>query len=204
MFEKDRLHECLRRIGIREPGPIFDQLSAAYGSDDRHYHDQSHVSECLTHFDQHRALASQPDEIEIAIWFHDAIYDSTKPDNEERSAVWAEEFLSEHSVQPDSVSRISELIHATKTHRSTSEDCALMLDIDLGILGTREEVFERYDQAIRLEYHWVPEEQYFAGRVGVLESFLERPQIYGTDYFFANYEQQARMNLKRKIEELSV
>ena len=203
MFEKDRLHECLARIGICEPGQIFDELSAAYGSEGRHYHDRSHVSECLGHFDQHRQLARQPDEIELAIWFHDAIYDSTKPDNEERSAIWAEEYLSGQAVETNAVSRISEIIRATKTHNSTSHDCALMLDIDLGILGTDEAVFERYDQAIRLEYHWVPEERYFAGRVAVLKGFLERPRIYETDHFYTKYEQRARTNLRRKIRELA-
>ncbi|MCI5164303.1 MAG: hypothetical protein D3917_20290 [Candidatus Electrothrix sp. AX5] len=63
-------------------------------------------------------------------------------------------------------------------------------------------MFEQYDTDIRREYSWVPDEQFRQGRVQVLNNFLERAEIYKTSYFLANYEQQARLNLRHKIEQL--
>ena len=78
-----------------------------------------------------------------------------------------------------------------------------MLDIDLGILGTPRDVFESYDKEISQEYHWVPEADYRKGRTVVLDSFLERNEIYTTNAFFGRCEKQARENLEWKINELS-
>ena len=95
------------------------------------------------------------------------------------------------------------MILCTKTHVPSADDCRLMLDIDLGILGTPPDVFESYDQAIRREYHWVPEPDYRKGRATVLASFLNRDAIYRTSAFVEQHEKQARSNLERKINELS-
>ncbi|MFT4714610.1 MAG: putative metal-dependent HD superfamily phosphohydrolase, partial [Candidatus Azotimanducaceae bacterium] len=81
---------------------------------------------------------------------------------------------------------------------------ALLLDVDLGILGTPSDIFERYDAQIRQEYEWIPLPDYKRGRAEILKSFLNRDAIFTTEYFQANYEARARSNLKRKIEELEM
>ncbi|WP_446010599.1 HD domain-containing protein [Candidatus Electrothrix sp.] len=94
----------------------------------------------------------------------------------------------------------------TKIHKPHDADTALMADIDLsilGTLGTQSHLFEQYDADIRREYAWVPEQQFRQGRVQVLKSFLEREKIYTTACFSEQYEEQARVNLRRKIEQLS-
>jgi len=202
MFTAKQLNRALTELGIDNSGAIFDELASAYRSGDRHYHNDTHVTECLVHFERHRSLAEKPAEIEVAIWFHDAIYDTTKGDNEELSAQWAQRYLLEHDVDPAVVARIFDMIIATKTHEVTTQDSALLLDIDLGILGTAPAVFEAYDQAIRQEYHWVPLEQYRPARAGILRTFLDRPAIYQTDVFHAALEEPARTNLRAKISEL--
>ena len=203
MFSESVLCASLSSLGVSSCKTIFESLKNAYGAQDRHYHDQSHVSECLVHLGNTSHLATRVSEVEIAIWFHDAIYDSTKGDNEERSADWAANYLSDEGISKEIVSRIHDMIIATKTHVAKTDDEALLLDIDLGILGSSEATFELYDQAIRSEYHWVPIEQYSAGRVGVLRSFLDRPRIYQTTHYYDALEQTARSNLARKIEEIS-
>ena len=99
--------------------------------------------------------------------------------------------------------RIVDMIHATKTHHARHGDAALMLDVDLGILGASQSAFEAYDHAIRLEYGWVPEEPYRHRRAQVLKTFLDRESIYKTREFRDQYEEQAKKNLARKIRELS-
>ena len=77
-----------------------------------------------------------------------------------------------------------------------------LVDIDLGILGQDAEQFAAYDQAIRREYHWVPEPQYRSGRAAVLRGFLARPNIYHTPTFRQRYEHQARCNLGAALRQL--
>jgi len=203
MFDKENLHKSLAELGINQAGDIFSQLATAYRETSRYYHTDQHVSECLKHFSLYREQAQHPAEIEVAIWFHDAIYDTTKPDNEEQSAEWARRYLIDASVNSDTVSRIVEMIIATKTHQSETADSALMVDIDLGILGASTDAFEAYDAAIRKEFHWVPTVQYCLGRSQVLSSFLKRETVYQTKAMRHLYEAQARKNLSQKIEQLT-
>jgi len=203
MFDKENLHNSLAALGISDAGDIFSQLATVYQETTRFYHTDKHVSECLKHFSLCREQAQHPAEIEVAIWFHDAIYDTTKSDNEEQSAEWAKRYLTEASVSPDATNRIVEMIIATKTHQSETADSALMVDIDLGILGASTDAFEAYDAAIRKEFHWVPTVQYCLGRSQMLSSFLKRETIYQTEAMRDLYEAQARKNLSQKIEQLT-
>ena len=182
---------------------LFQELDTLYSEATRFYHDKTHVAECLTNFQHYRNQAVHPAEIEVAIWYHDAIYDTKAPDNEEQSAALAERSLSKAKVANASITRIVEMILATKTHEVSSPDSELMVDIDLGILGTPAEVFEHYDQNIRKEYHWVPRELYGPGRIKVLQSFLDRDVIFHTQKIHNRLEAQARANLTNKLAELS-
>ena len=202
MFTEERLTSALSAISA-EPAPyLFDQLRAMYGGPDRFYHSGQHVAECLRALDQHSSLCERPSEVEVAVWFHDAVYDSRRPDNEEKSALLAVQVLSQLSVTPGPIDRIESMILATKSHLAQDRDTQLLLDIDLGILGQPPAVFARYDEAIRKEFAWVEEEQYRNGRAAVLRGFLERSRIYKTDTFYELYEDQARSNLELRLREL--
>ncbi len=203
LFTQENLRRSLAGLGITPGEDIFKQLRRAYAEGGRHYHTDKHVSECLAHFQNFRHLGNRPAEIEIALWFHDAIYDTHRSDNEEKSAEWAQIYLASEGADAEAVDRIVEMIHATKTHHARLGDAALMLDVDLGILGASRSAFEAYDHAIRLEYGWVPEEQYRHRRAQVLKTFLDRESIYKTREFRDQYEGQARENLARKFQELS-
>ncbi|MDQ6963179.1 MAG: hypothetical protein Q9M28_11755 [Mariprofundaceae bacterium] len=171
----------------------------AYKEPTRFYHNNQHIMDCLSVFSKVHHLAHQPAEIEIALWFHDAIYDSKKDDNEEKSAQWACEYLQSKGVKPMVVSRIDELIMASKHHQAKSLDEALLVDVDLSILGMPSLVFEHYDQAIRLEYAWVNDVDYQKGRLQVLQRFLQRDVIYQHLEMRQRYEKQVRENLREKI-----
>ena len=62
-----------------EGGALFARLMAAYAEPQRHYHTQQHLAECLEHLAAAYSLASEPGEVELALWFHDAIYDIKAP-----------------------------------------------------------------------------------------------------------------------------
>ena len=202
VFTGERLADALEQIGARPAPELFEKIRTMYTEPVRFYHTDQHVTECLKALDQHTSLAARPAEVEVAIWFHDAIYDSRKPDNEEQSAALAARTLSSLAVAAGPVARIEAMILATKSHLADDQDTALLLDIDLGILGQPADVFARYDDAIRKEYSWVPDEQYRTGRASVLQSFLDRSRIYVTDEFRQLYEDQARRNLASQLERL--
>jgi predicted metal-dependent HD superfamily phosphohydrolase len=158
--------------------------------------------ECLTHLREYRELAQRPAEIEIALWFHDAVYDTSRTDNEERSAQWAERYLSSERAERAIVSRIATMIRATEKHDPRGADAELLVDIDLGILGAATTAFEAYDQGLRREYEWVPEDAYRETRHAFLHELLARETIYRTDTFRRKYEARARRNLSGKVREL--
>jgi predicted metal-dependent HD superfamily phosphohydrolase len=138
--------------------------------------------------------------LEVAIWFHDLIYDPRAPDNEARSAEEAARFLGDCPLIP----KIHRLILATRHQGEASPgDEELIADIDLSILGSEFPVYQNYASAIRSEYSLVIEPDYIAGRTKVLSAFLERPHIFSTSYFRTTLESIARRNLESEIRSLA-
>lgn len=210
MFTRPHLHQALAQLGVQHPGDIFEKLAIAYSEPWRHYHTQEHIRDCLTKFADYRTQLSTslfftPEttvEIEIALYFHDAVYYPDRQDNEARSAQWARDYLASHQVCMDSVERICQLVLATKTHRAQSSEAEVLLDIDLSILGAPEKIFDRYDSAIRREYHWIPAQDYVRARCEILEHFLSRQTIYQTACFQQRWEAPARQNLTNLLSRL--
>ena len=197
----ERWSHVWQEAGCRgDARPCYDHLAAAYSESQRHYHNLQHVSECLQIFDPVRHLAAQPAAIEMAIWFHDAVYDPTASDNEERSAALAVQYLSPAGAARGFVDVVSRLILVTKTHDSGSDtDAALLGDVDLSILGQPAPRFQEFEAQIRKEYAWVPVQTFATKRAEILARFLKREHIYHNDLFRKKFEQQARRNLQSSI-----
>jgi predicted metal-dependent HD superfamily phosphohydrolase len=193
-------------LGARGQGrAMLLELRAAYDEPHRAYHTARHIGACLRLLDDAAvsALAERGAEIEAAIWFHDAIYDTHAHDNEERSARLVEGRLTSAGVATEAVGRIAAYVRATKDHITDSADGKLMIDIDLSILGEVPEVFMRFEEEIRREYSWVDDAAYVAGRAAVLRHFSDRPFIYGTRLFRDRYEALARENIGASLRRLS-
>ena len=182
----------------------FEDLRKRYSGAERHYHDFRHIEACLRVFDSVADRAEDADAVELAIWFHDAVYDSHRSDNEEASAGLAVATLGSLGVGISRVQTVSKLILVTRhSVVPTSGDEALLMDIDLSILGKAAGVFDEYECGVRREYEWVAEEAFRAGRAKVLRSFLARPRIYFTDFFYDAFETAARVNLNRSLMKLA-
>jgi len=196
-----------------ENEPLIDksikrELSGLYRAEDRHYHNLRHIEAMLALTEDYRASLHDPEAVEAAIWFHDAIYDSKAKDNEAQSAALAEKSLAGRT-DAERLSRISAMILATATHQLPSRDdpaalrdASLFLDMDLSILGAVPATFDAYERAIRREYAWVEEPMWRAGRGAVLTTFLARPHIFHTEEFRQRFEPQARQNMARSLEAL--
>lgn len=187
-------------LNLAPPTGLCEQLLRAWDEPQRHYHTQQHLRECLALFDTLRAHAEQPADIELALWFHDAIYDVQGHDNEARSVHWATEALATGGVDAARCQRVHDLIMATcHTALPASPDQALLVDIDLAILGAPAARFAQYARQIQAEYAWVPPEVYAVKRRAVLQGFLDRAQIYTTPAVAQRLEQHARANLAKAI-----
>lgn len=188
------------KLHLASPTGLLERLLLAWRKPQRHYHTLQHLGECLALFDELRAEARHPCEIELALWFHDAVYDVHAHDNEARSAQWAVQALDAAGLDAHACRRIHDLIMATRHTASPAPgDAALIVDIDLAILGANEVRFAEYQSQIRAEYAWVAPDIYATRRTAILQGFLDRRQIYSTPSLHARLEQRARTNLARAI-----
>ncbi|MFC1896724.1 N-methyl-D-aspartate receptor NMDAR2C subunit [Thermodesulfobacteriota bacterium] len=181
----------------------MSQIEACYREPRRVYHTLRHLGECLSWFDEARDVAARPAEVELAIWFHDAKFDTRRFDNEERSAKWAKEVLTAIGAAHEATKRISNMILATKHYvEPKGIDACLLVDIDLAILGAERKRFDDYEQQVRQEYAWVSDEHFWLARRMIIQEFLRRKRLYRTDFFFERLESAARSNLECSVDKL--
>lgn len=199
-------HETAEAAGMSEAdaGAAWQDLSRRYAEPGRAYHTPSHIGTMLTVAEEFADDAKDPLALRLAVWFHDAIYDARRTDNEAESARYAAQTLQASTLSPPTLAAVERLILATQTHEAAPDDpdAALLLDADLAVLGAAPADYDRYAQAIRQEYDWVPEDRYREGRHKVLNSFLERPRLYHTPALYERLEDTARANLTRESEAL--
>jgi len=187
------------------PAQIFDELVKGYSEAHRAYHTLQHLDECFSHLLPVRAQCVYPAEIELAIWFHDAIYDPKSSENEELSAEWAERVVITQGISMERAKRVRDLVMVTKHDAiPTSPDACVLVDVDLSILGSEVGRFDEYEDQIRREYSWVSEPVFRSTRASILEGFLLRSSIYSTDFFRKQLESRARKNIERPLVRLAV
>ena len=171
------------------PHTLIEGLRQRYAEPHRHYHTQQHIDALLKELHTVPVPIHNREVVEAAIWFHDAIYDTRRQDNEARSAELATTQLRDAGWDADKIAFVEKLILATANHSvaanvlSDVPDAALFLDMDLSILGARTSVYDTYAKNIRQEFDWVPEADYRAGRLRVLTRFLAASRLFRTDYY---------------------
>ena len=192
--------EACWALGVRADVRTLDDLIARWSEPQRHYHDVTHLDDCVQRFDAHRGLAERPGEVLTALFFHDAIYDPMRSDNEARSAELMRTSMRDAALE--SIDRIAQAIEATRTHVADDPDVALVLDIDLSILGADAETYDAFEHAIRAEYAHVPLDAFVAGRTAILTGFDVRAPIFHHAPLRDALERIAHANLRRTIEAL--
>lgn len=182
------------------------EIRARYEEPHRRYHTLEHIADCLAQLSEVEGLdANDRRVLELAIWWHDAIYDPTRSDNEEASAHLARSDLvaiGEPAMVIDEVVRLTLL---TKGHTVAAGDRlgATLVSIDLSILGREPVAYDRYAAQVRDEYGFVPDDAFRTGRSAVLRHFLEAEAIYADPDFAERYEASARANLNRELAALT-
>lgn len=175
------------------PFPIVE-LTRRYCEPHRSYHGIQHIGEMLWNGREH-ALT---DEQIAAIWYHDAIYDPTQDDNEERSAELAASDLRAAGWPTDRIQLVERIVLDTKQHVPSCGPAAIVLDLDLWSLAIPADAFDRNTARIRAEYAHVGDREFAEGRQRYFAALLERERIFWTPWGAA-FEPAARANLRRGL-----
>ena len=182
---------------------IYIQIKQKYGQDNRKYHNLSHIYSMLRLAEKEQEQTEEPDHLELAIWFHDVIYQPVRKDNEQKSADFAKEILADYCSTAQ-LELLEKMILSTKKHEPLTDfpDVLWLLDFDLAVLAADSTVYDQYSQAIRQEYNIFPNLIYKPGRKKVLQHFLNMTSIYYTEKFRVQYDHLAQANLRRELAEL--
>jgi len=180
---------------------VRDELLAAYGTG-RGYHDLRHLAEVLDRIDELSTAgeAFDREEVTLAAWFHDAVYDG-HDGAEERSAQWAERAL---AGRPEAA-EVARLVRLTESHRPADDDAngCVLSDADLAILAAPAGRYAEYVADVRQEYAHVPDELFRPGRAAILGDLLAKPALFHTAHARKHWEPAARANVEAELGPLS-
>lgn len=185
---------------------IWKIIEKNYSEKHRYYHNLKHIAMCLEYFDRY-CLANQnfrnKDIVETALWFHDIVYNPRNSTNEEDSAKLFHKLAIINVINESFIKEVKQIILCTKNHEAAENiDRQIALDCDLSIFASDLNTLQQYDINIRHEYSFVEKYIYQQKRRQILMKFLAKERIYNTNYFYHNYEHQARKNLKYLIKNI--
>jgi len=184
--------ECADALGQR--------LIEAWAQPQRFYHDQGHLLWLLEEADRRAPLIADAAYVGYAIWFHDAVYEPGRPDNESRSAEWARGAIANGEL----AERVADVIEMTKRHHEGDAvgDAALFLDMDIAILGQPREVYRAYAAGVRREFAAFPDAAFAAGRGQFLDVQLALPRLFRTEAYESALAVTARANMTWEREQM--
>ena len=197
-MDRQRFESLWSRCIGADAAAVFDELDALYREPHRRYHSAAHIEHCLRQFDLAADRMDEPDAVEMALWFHDAIYDIPASENELRSAeLFAARARGRGSERFRS--SVHRLIMAT-THLDpppATLDESFIVDIDLSSFGLPWDEFLRDSRAVRAEHPHVPDSEFTPRQMKFLRSLAARPVFCFTEYFRDRHEARARRNIER-------
>jgi predicted metal-dependent HD superfamily phosphohydrolase len=198
----------LRRLNAfadagHDPARLGLTVITRYTETHRRFHTLDHLAAVLVVVDDLAGCADRPDIVRLAAWYHDAVYDPRRADNEVRSAELAAAELQQAGLPPATAGRVAELVLVTATHDPPAgdRDGAVLCDADLAVLASPAAEYERYVAAVRQEYAHVDDAAWHRGRTDVLSALIALPQLYRTPPA-RRWEPQARANLNRELADL--
>ncbi|MEU3722203.1 hypothetical protein [Streptomyces sp. NPDC031705] len=203
---RDRWHATATAAGAtRDPAPYADRLLTAWAEPQRRYHTTAHLADVLARIGVLDDHAADPAAVELAAWFHDAVYRPDRSENEERSAALAERALPELGVDAARTAEVARLVRLTVTHDPAPGDTngEVLCDADLGVLAGEPDAYAAYAAAVRAEYGFVPDDAFRTGRAAVLRQLLALPRLFRTPYGAAHWEAPARRNLEAELTALT-
>ena len=215
-----RWHEFLGKLRVvpyvNGTEDFESRIIAPYTEPHRAYHDLTHIEACLNIFNELALKTIRTDTtlnidecynilhtLELAIWFHDIVYDPQASNNEERSVDALKQFCKDFEINKNIMNDAEGLIMMTKSHNeSMMVHYKLMNDVDLSILGESPKAFWAYEHGIRKEYSFVPDDVYRVERCKIMKHFADKEKhgkLFQTELFYEKFNNQARENLRHLI-----
>jgi predicted metal-dependent HD superfamily phosphohydrolase len=211
-YLRERLTELLTGFGAKSEKSVQatnNYIFAHYQDPERHYHNMGHIAFCLAQLDEMKDIpglslsAKDLRIVELALWFHDLVYNPKRGLNEELS-VGLLRFHADEMALPIFVQEACDAILATRyTDPPKTPIDQWVCDIDLGIFHAPEPEFDEYECNVRKEYAFVKDLDWIARRMEVLRDFLKREAIYSLAPYRELYEKAARANLERSLARLA-
>jgi predicted metal-dependent HD superfamily phosphohydrolase len=183
----------------------------------REYHNTFHIRDLLSRLSAAAMLWGTMkradsgkiswDRAELAIWFHDAIYQAGQPGCEEASADLARNFIRSMGGEQLSggglLQDVVDIIQATRHDGTGPRDATtnLVLDLDLAGFADPWQTFDARNDDIRSEFAHVPDPLYSYVRLKFLAGLMSRPAIYRV---LTELEAPARANITRHMAELAM
>ena len=180
---------------------LFLDLLDRWGEEHRRYHGRTHLLAVLEALDLLCAPATPPRTVQLAAWFHDAVYRGAAGQDEEDSARLAEERLAHAGLPGADIEEVARLVRLTSDHRPEpgDDDGALLCDADLSVLGGEPEPYARYVAAVRADYAHIGDADFAAGRAAVVRQLLALDPLFSTERARQLWQEAARRNLEAEL-----
>lgn len=183
---------------------LWEEIVYRYSGQHRHYHNLNHIAHLYKLMDKHIDKITNPAVIGFAIMYHDIVYDTYSPDNEEQSAAFAEAHLRQMNVNNALIGNVKRFIESAKDrimpeNLSLQNDLSFFLDFDIAVLGVDEQMYKLYSEKIREEYARYPDPIYRQGRKLALQKVQALENIFFTEEFRQEMEQKARENINSEV-----
>lgn len=177
------------------------EVLSRYNERHRFYHTATHIRR-IFEFAQKMNLQLSSTQ-NLAIFFHDAIYEPSGKMNEENSADLLYTLCyPECEADNEMLKSASSIILATKHHVSDDQETGEVLDLDLMEIGLDWDRFCYNNRNIRKEFSFVSDEKFNEGRRNFFQSLLEQEHIFNTLPFRNKYEEAARTNILLTLTEI--
>ncbi|HUP91777.1 MAG TPA: hypothetical protein VM074_05975 [Solimonas sp.] len=183
--------QLCERIGLANAESLGAELVSRYSERHRIYHGIEHLRQVLAVLDE---LGSEP-LLALAAWFHDAVLEPGRHDNEAKSALLARNSLPALGLPAVQVEFVSRAVLATASHEASGSDFDMLLDADLSILAASPEAYDAYRRGIRREYSFLGDPEFKAGRGAFLRTMLARPAIFRSTQGRQAFDAAARRNI---------
>lgn len=190
-------------IPIGGAAPVLSSLIAGYSEPHRHYHGIRHLTSVLERVSALGLGGEAQSAVELAAWFHDAVYTPGSERNEEESADFMVKALAPLTAAAPLIRLAAALILRTGDPLgAASREEKSLVDADLSILGETRLEYLSYASAIRLEHSGISDASFRKGRAAFLRKILETQERRG--YLFHTlhplHEELACTNLRSELE----
>ncbi|WP_026547951.1 DUF4031 domain-containing protein [Paenarthrobacter nicotinovorans] len=177
------------------------ELLERWGEDGRKYHSRTHLLAVLEALDLLTEPAVPARTVSLAAWFHDAVYEGVAGQDEEDSAVLAEDRLTAAGLPPGDVAEVARLVRLTSNHSPEADDHAgaLLCDADLSVLGGDQQAYARYLAAVREDYAHVSDDDFAKGRAAVVRHLLNLEPLFHGERAKGLWLDAARRNLAAEL-----